>query len=119
MLMMHSSCSNPSEKQEAAQAADTTEVKLPQAKMFGTTDEGEYVFSYLLENEGGLSMNVITYGGIIQSLKAPDKDGKVEEITIGFDKLVDYEADNPFFGALIGRYGNRIAKGKFTLNGTE
>ncbi|WP_232304864.1 aldose epimerase family protein [Maribacter thermophilus] len=86
---------------------------------FGVTQEGEKVALFTLNNEGGISVDVITYGGRITSLKAPDKNGKVENVVLGFDNLEQYEKENPFFGALVGRYGNRIAKGKFNLNGTE
>ena len=61
----------------------------------------------------------MTYGGIITSLKVPNKAGKSEEVVIGFNNLDQYTKENPYFGALIGRYGNRIAKGKFTLDGKE
>jgi aldose 1-epimerase len=59
----------------------------------------------------------MTYGGILVSLKAPDRNGKMGDITLGYDDLAGYVKDNPYFGALIGRYGNRIGKGTFTLNG--
>jgi len=87
---------------------------------FGKIPDSTVVEKYTLENINGLKMDVITYGGRITSLKVPNKDGELENVVLGFDNLADYErGDDPFFGALIGRYGNRIAKGKFTLNGTE
>ena len=61
----------------------------------------------------------MTYGGIVQSLKVPDKNGKFGDVVLGYDDLNGYVTNNPYFGALIGRYGNRIAKGKFTLDGKE
>ena len=57
------------------------------------------------------------YGGIVVSLTVPDKDGKLDDVVLGFDTVAGYEKDSPYFGALIGRYGNRIAKGKFSLDG--
>ncbi|MDU8886337.1 aldose epimerase family protein [Yeosuana sp. MJ-SS3] len=66
-----------------------------------------------------MEVEVITYGGIITSLKVPDKVGQIEDVVLGYDTLQQYIQSNPFFGALIGRYGNRIAKGKFSLNSTE
>jgi len=66
-----------------------------------------------------MEVNIITYGGIISSLKVPNKSGVSEEVVIGFNNLDQYTKDNPYFGALIGRYGNRIAKGKFSLDGKE
>ncbi|GAA5029429.1 aldose 1-epimerase [Marivirga lumbricoides] len=90
------------------------------SKSFGTLPSGEEVTQYIMTNNQGMEMSVITYGGIITSLTAPDKAGKYEDIVLGFDNLEGYLQDGvPYFGALIGRYGNRIAKGKFTLDSTE
>ena len=86
---------------------------------FGNTAEGQAVAKYTLENKDGIQVDIITYGGRITSLRTPDKDGKMENVILGFDSIEQYEKDNPFFGALIGRYGNRIAKGKFSLDGNE
>lgn len=88
-------------------------------KAYGTTPEGETVDHYTLSNDNGMEVAIITYGGRITSLKAPDKNGQFENVVLGFDSIAQYTQDNPFFGALIGRYGNRIAKGKFTLDGEE
>jgi aldose 1-epimerase len=86
---------------------------------YGKTDKGEQVDVYTLKNQKGMEVNIMTYGGIITSLKVPNKAGVSEEVVIGFSNLEQYAKDNPYFGALIGRYGNRIAKGKFTLDGKE
>lgn len=87
---------------------------------FGKTKDGSPVEQYTLKNANGVEVNVITYGGRITSLKVPNKDGKLENVVLGHDTMEGYlRDDNPFFGALIGRFGNRIAKGKFTLNGKE
>lgn len=86
---------------------------------YGKTDKGEQVDRYTLKNQKGMEVNIITYGGIISSLKVPNKAGVSEEVVIGFNSLEQYIKPNPYFGALIGRYGNRIAKGKFTLDGQE
>ena len=75
---------------------------------------------YTLKNANGMELDVISYGGRITSLKVPDRKGNFENIVLGHDQLEDYiREDNPFFGAIIGRYGNRIANGKFTLEGKE
>jgi aldose 1-epimerase len=66
-----------------------------------------------------MEARIITYGGIVVSLNVPDKNGKFGDVVLGYDNLDGYLANNPFFGALVGRYGNRIAKGKFTLDGKE
>lgn len=79
--------------------------------------EGRDTRLYTLKNGHGLEVEIANFGGIITSIKAPDKNGKFEEITLGFDTLHHYVTQNPYFGALIGRYGNRIAKGQFTLDG--
>ncbi|MBO2544116.1 galactose mutarotase [Salegentibacter sp. BDJ18] len=90
-----------------------------QKEDYGTTSDGEKVAQYTLTNENGMEVKIITYGGRITSLKAPNKDDEFENVVLGFDSLEQYIKDNPFFGALIGRFGNRIANGKFTLNGEE
>ena len=74
---------------------------------------------YSLQNKNGLRMTVTNFGGRIVSLSVPDKNGKSEDIVLGYDSLNQYLTGNPYYGAMIGRYGNRIAKGKFTLEGKE
>ncbi|MBB4080756.1 aldose 1-epimerase [Lewinella aquimaris] len=86
---------------------------------YGTTSAGGAVDKYTLRNARGMEVEVITYGGIITSLTAPDSAGNFANVTLGFDDLEGYQANNPYFGALIGRYGNRIAGAKFTLDGKE
>jgi len=83
---------------------------------FGKTPEGTPVDVYTLKN-GALEARIITYGGIVISLKVPDKSGKSADVVLGYDSLDGYLAKGPYFGAIIGRYGNRIAGGKFTLDG--
>jgi aldose 1-epimerase len=85
---------------------------------FGTTPDGEAVDLYTLHNDKGAEARIMTYGGIVVSLKVPDKNGQFGDVVLGYDKLDDYVKNNPYFGAMIGRYGNRIAGGKFTLDGT-
>jgi aldose 1-epimerase len=84
---------------------------------FGKTPDGQSVDIYTLQNRNGLEARIMTYGGIVVSLKTPDKSGKFDDVVLGYDTLEAYLKRNPYFGALVGRYGNRIAKGKFTLNG--
>lgn len=83
---------------------------------FGETKCGQAVDIYTLTNDSGMEAKITNYGGIVTSLITPDRDGKMDDIVLGYDTLAEYIADSPYFGALIGRYGNRIAKGKFTLN---
>ena len=88
-------------------------------EFFGKTSDGANVDQYTLKNSNGMEVSVISFGGIITSLKAKDRDGKNEDVVLGFDNLGDYENKSPYFGALIGRYGNRIKEGKFSLDGVE
>jgi len=86
---------------------------------WGTTKAGEAVDLYTLENANGMKVKIATYGGIVTELHVPDRDGNPADVVCGFETLAEYEAGHPYFGALIGRYGNRIAKGRFTLDGKE
>lgn len=84
---------------------------------FGSVN-GTAIDRFTLKNANGVEVQAITYGGIITSIKTPDRHGAAGDIVLGFDTIEGYLQDHPFFGAIIGRYGNRIAKGRFTLNGT-
>src|SRR5213595_410775 len=84
---------------------------------FGTTHRGEAVSVYTLKNAHGIELRVLDYGGIIVSLRVPDRNGRLDDVVLGFDSLGDYERGSPYFGAIIGRYGNRIARGRFALDG--
>ncbi len=86
---------------------------------FGKTKEGIPVEIYTLRNTHGCEARITNYGGIVVSLTMPDRNGKLDDMLLGFDTIPEYEANSPYFGALIGRYGNRIAKGKFTLDGKD
>ena len=86
---------------------------------FGKTDTGESVDLYTLRNVHGVEAKITNYGGIVVSLKVPDRSGKFDDVVLGFNDLDNYLKPHPYFGAIIGRYGNRIAKGRFTLNGVE
>jgi len=86
---------------------------------FGKTPDGKEVELYTMVNSNGLRARIMTYGGIVVSLEVPDRDGKLGDITLGYDKLDGYVKENPYFGALVGRYGNRIGKGMFNLDGAE
>jgi aldose 1-epimerase len=84
---------------------------------FGRTVEGRAVDLYTLTNAKGAEARILTYGGIVVSLKVPDRNGKLADVVLGYDNLSAYLKNSPYFGALIGRYTNRIAQGKFALNG--
>ncbi|MBD9701526.1 galactose mutarotase [Streptomyces sp. ID01-12c] len=85
-------------------------------ELFGRLADGTEVHRWSLEN-GGTRLKVLSYGGIVQSLEVPDAEGRYANVSLGFDTLEKYVADSPYFGALIGRYGNRLAGGRFTLDG--
>lgn len=84
---------------------------------FGILPNGSQVDLYTLRNSQGMKVDIMNYGGTIVRWTAPDKDGNYDDITLGMDSLQGYLDGVPFFGALVGRYGNRIANGKFTLDG--
>ncbi len=86
---------------------------------FGKTPEGQSVDIFTLTNSRGAEARITNYGGIVTSLKVPDRAGRLANIVLGFDNLDAYLKGHPYFGAIIGRYGNRIAKGRFTLHGVE
>ena len=90
-----------------------------QKQFYGTTQSGTPVDIYTLTNDNGVEVQITNYGGIITSVRTPDRNGDIGEITLGLDTLEDYLGPHPFFGALVGRYANRIAGGKFTLEGKE
>lgn len=83
---------------------------------FGEAD-GQPVEKYTLTNRNGLSVSILTWGGIVQSLTVPDRDGHFDNVVLGFDNLDDYVEQSPYFGAIVGRYANRIAHGRFKLDG--
>src|SRR5262249_31883723 len=91
------------------------------SRPFGKTRNGDAVELYTLTNAKGMEVTIMTYGGIVTSLRVPDRNGKLDDVVLGFDSIDGYLGDPPapYFGALIGRYGNRIGKGRFTLNGAE
>ncbi|MDN3020454.1 aldose epimerase family protein [Streptomyces sp. S.PB5] len=85
-------------------------------ELFGRLADGTEVHRWSLEN-GGTRLKVLSYGGIVQSLEIPDRDGRYADVSLGFDRIEAYVDSSPYFGALIGRFGNRIGKGRFTLDG--
>jgi len=90
--------------------------KITQSK-FGQLPDGTAIEQYTLTGGQGAFCKIITYGGTVTELHVPDRNGKLADVVLGFDNVAGYRGDQPFFGALIGRFGNRIGKGKFTLDG--
>lgn len=84
--------------------------------LYGKAD-GKAVLRYTLTNRNGMKVVLLSYGAIVQSVEVPDRQGRFENVTLGFDDLKGYTEGDPYFGAIVGRYANRIARGKFTLNG--
>ena len=105
------SCSSKKEKEADEQKPGIEKTA------YGQLPDGQTADLYTLRNAAGMTARITNYGGIVIELTAPDKEGKFEDVTLGLDSLSSYVKNNPFFGALVGRYGNRIAKGKFTLDG--
>lgn len=108
-------------REQPSESANTQETKpMTTIKPFGTLPDGQVVTAYTLVNKNGVSLSVINYGAIITSIKTPDKQGVSEDIVLGYDSLNGYlDTRTPYFGAVVGRYGNRIAKGRFSLDGKE
>lgn len=102
---------------EQKDAGDQAAVKNIEKTVFGTLPDGTEVDLYILKNAAGMEVRISNYGGIITHWTAPDKEGRYADITLGCDSLSGYLLGVPYFGALVGRYGNRIANGKFTLDG--
>jgi aldose 1-epimerase len=100
-------------------ASCTSEPKLSVSKQSWGKADNKEVSLYTLTNANGMVVKISNYGGTVTTIMVPDNKGKFENVVLGFDSLSTYQRGCPYFGALIGRYGNRIAKGKFTLDGKE
>ncbi|MBW8000672.1 MAG: galactose mutarotase [Planctomycetes bacterium] len=88
-------------------------------EVFGKTADGISVDLYTLTNANGVKTRITNYGGIVVSLEVADREGKIDDVVLGYNSLAEYIKDSPYFGAVVGRCGNRIAKGRFTLDGVE
>ena len=88
-------------------------------KVFGTTRDGQEVLAYTLSNDNGMQVTVLNYGCVIQSLIVPDRYGRPVDVVLGYDTIEEYEDHDGYFGAFIGRVGNRIGKGQITLDGQD
>ena len=99
-----------------ATAVQKPEPRVTMSPVWKTAD-GQNVDLVTLRNSGGITLSALTYGGVITTLQTPDRAGQMDDIVLGFDSMAQYEKESPYFGCIIGRYGNRIAKGKFTLDG--
>ena len=95
----------------------TTQAMDIKVEPFGKTPDGQQVRIYRLTNATGMKAAIMTYGAIVVSLQVPDRSGELGDVVLGYDNLDSYVQNSPYFGAIVGRYGNRIAKGRFTLDG--
>jgi aldose 1-epimerase len=86
---------------------------------YGKLPDGREVFQYTLTNAAGVEVRIINYGATVTSIKVPDRNGKMADVVLGYDSLSGYMGGNAYLGAIVGRYGNRINKGKFELDGEE
>lgn len=116
VALLLAGCQSGSQNQEDQQQSTAATPDI-QKEPFGTTEDGEETTLYTLTNANGVEAKISNYGGVVVSLKVPDKDGKMGDVVLGYDSLSGYENNTAYFGAIIGRYGNRIAGGKFTLDG--
>ncbi|HUL72370.1 MAG TPA: aldose epimerase family protein [Vicinamibacterales bacterium] len=107
-------CSRDTSSTPASNAADQGRMTMAP---FARTPDDQAVELITLRNQAGIEVRLMTYGATIVSLKAPDKNGQIDDVVLGFDDFPPYLDKSPYFGSVVGRYGNRIAKGKFTLDG--
>ncbi len=114
VVMVWSACSTRKNQSKESSGEETTASITSES--FGVLPSGEEVTLFTMTNANGMVVEAISYGGIITSLKVPDRDGQMDDIVLGYDFLQGYLNATPYFGAIIGRYGNRIAKGKFTID---
>jgi aldose 1-epimerase len=117
----NSSSGNAANSDSTITSTDSTTASLiPGKKNFETTIDGKPTDLYVLKNHNGMQAAITNYGGRLVSLVVPDKNGKMTDVVVGFKSVEDYQkSTEPYFGATIGRFGNRIAKGKFSLNGKQ
>ncbi len=113
-----SGCTKREQQQQLTTSQESK--KMAATKPFGKLPDGQPVTEYTLTNKNGITLSVINYGAIITALKTPDRQGVQEDIVLGYDSLTGYlDERTPYFGAVVGRYGNRIANGRFMLDGQE
>jgi aldose 1-epimerase len=114
---------NSNKQNNQQQSSDSTKaqsMQMPDAKAFQQTIDDKQTNLYVLKNKNNMQIAITNYGARVVSLLVPDKDGKITDVVVGFDNVEDYsEGGDTYFGAIVGRYGNRIAKGKFKLDSKE
>jgi len=113
------SCEKKSDVKKKSELPMSKNDNRVQKELFSNTADGREVELYTLVNVNDVKIRIITYGAIVVSLEVPDRYGKLADITLGYDTFPEYLKESPYFGAIVGRYGNRIGNGKFILNGVE
>lgn len=112
-------CSKPDEsKTSSTSKGGVSQMKIEQSA-FGKTAEGQVISLFTLQNAAGMKVTLTNFGGIVSSLFAPDRHGNFDDVVLGFSNLDGYLREHPYFGSLVGRYGNRLGKARFTLAGVE
>ena len=114
MAMPMSPFAKSAEEKQAGRTAKPME-----KKVFGTTPDGKQADLYVLTNKKGMEVSITNYGGIVTSIKAPDRNGKMADVVLGHDNLDGYVTDKVYFGAIVGRYCNRIGHAEFSIDGTK
>jgi aldose 1-epimerase len=118
-IVLALSCSKSDEsKTSSTQKNGRFEMKIEQSA-FGKTTDGQEVSLFALQNASGMKATITNYGGIVTSLYVPDRNGNFDDVVLGYSTIDGYLKEHPYFGALIGRYGNRIGKARFKLDGKE
>lgn len=117
LALLTFNCATKTDQQTMADSEQAQTTGKIRVSDYGNLPDGRPVSEFTLVNSQGMTMKVINYGGIVTTLTAPDRNGKFEDVVLGYDSLAQYVEDNPYFGCLVGRYGNRIANGKFLLEG--
>ena len=100
-------------------AQNKKDTAVNEKSLFGNLPDGREVYQYTLTNKSGVTLKVINFGAIVTSLNVPDRNGKLEDVVLGYDSVQGYMDGSSYFGAIVGRYGNRIGKGQFTLEGKK
>ncbi|MGB6648981.1 MAG: aldose epimerase family protein, partial [Bacteroidota bacterium] len=101
------------------QCGEQPDMDFQKIRLYGTTASGDSVHEYTLRNSQGMEVTILDYGGVVTTLRVPDWWGQSQDVVLGYDSLDGYLSDNAYLGAIIGRYGNRIAGGRFKLDGTR
>src|ERR1700744_5731372 len=120
-LLVVTACNHPSTDKKTTTMTDSTKhAALPDTAAYSKTINGKQTHLFILKNKHGMEAAITNYGGRVVSILVPDKDGKLTDVVLGFDSVSGFQKSTErYYGATIGRYGNRLAKGKFKVDGKE